>query len=209
VYEIYEKFIFKQMKFIIAMLGISLLYCNATSAKEDVTSNVVWVNLDIKNETKIDDDPIYEYLYKHDCPNSHLLGWFIDNSSVVQIDVNLVERAFIKNDATALAKLEKKLVRYKELPDNDGTEKVYPFGLDGIIVHSSVPKPRLMSLTTPLETINTKLKLITLKILMIKPVFKTLSVELYRITRVHHSSTLHKINGVKIKIKIKIGSVSI
>jgi hypothetical protein len=66
----------------------------------------------------------------------------------VQITNDLVEMALIKNDAGALITLKKALVAYRdeELKGPRGDDQK---GLDGIIVYSSKPTPRLIRLTTP------------------------------------------------------------
>lgn len=134
------------MRLIVTMLGL-LFYCNIISAKEQY-SLVVWANWDIKNEIS-NDDPVYDYLSDYECPNPPFLGRLIEHPNLVHISLDLVESSFFKRNANALVNLGQKLVNYKELPDNDGIEKVHPLGLDGIIVYSSKPKPRFMSLTTP------------------------------------------------------------
>lgn len=138
------------MKFIIAVLGISLLFCNAASSKYGEYSNAVWVNLDINYDTQDSDDQMYDYLDRYKCPNPPFLGWFVNNADTPITDIDLVKSAFVKKNATALVKLGRVLVTFKTtLGNSDDDGDAAPFGVDGIIVYSSKPKPRFMSLTTP------------------------------------------------------------
>lgn len=138
------------MKFILAILGLSFLLCNITHAKEeDNYSDAVWVNLDIDYDNSNDDDQMYEYLSQRRCANAPRLGQLTNVSDSPLVDIDLVKSAFIINNASALTELGADLVKYKVFPDNDGFEQVHAYGLDGIIVYASKPKPRFMSLTTP------------------------------------------------------------
>lgn len=140
----------KQMKFIAFILGFSLLFFNVSNAKENEYPDAVWVNLDIDYDTQDNDDQMYDYLYKYKCPNPHFLGGFVDNADTSIIDIDLVKSAFVKKNANALVKLGRELVTFKTtLGNSDDEGDATPFGLDGIIVYSSKPKPRFMSLTTP------------------------------------------------------------
>lgn len=66
----------------------------------------------------------------------------------VQITNDLVEMALIKNDGGALSRLKKALVDYRD-ENLEGPRGDSQKGLDGIIVYSSKPTPRLIRLTTP------------------------------------------------------------
>ncbi len=102
---------------------------------------VVWVNLDA-NQGKQVDDVLKKYLNQknRDCFEYYKEPILYMQDRPANISNELVYDAFVKGNLEAIATLNKKLI---DFVDEDGD------GLDGVMVYSSKPRPRIMSLTTP------------------------------------------------------------
>lgn len=108
--------------------------------------NVLWVNLDAGQAVHI--DKTVSTTVRQGCEGQERQVILYMRKRPSQITDDLVSKAFIEEDAGALARLKRALVDYRDedIPGAKGDEQK---GLDGIIVYSSKPSPRLISLTTP------------------------------------------------------------
>jgi hypothetical protein len=107
---------------------------------------VLWVNLDRDKSAYVDKAVIS--IVEDNSEERSVPFHIYMNKRPVQITNELVEMALIKNDAGALSRLKKALVEYRD-EERSGPRGDSQKGLDGIIVYSSKPTPRLIRLTTP------------------------------------------------------------
>lgn len=147
-----------KVKFFITTL-ITILYCSNTaiakgSNHDSAVAFAIIKEKNLNEKIKFTSDFIYDL----NCKNGNNLAIFYesfpsDESAGGVIDYDLIYDAFVKNDTNSLLEINSQLIAFKDYPNSeggdDGLKRVQPFGLDGIIVYSSKPKPRFMSLTTP------------------------------------------------------------
>ena len=106
---------------------------------------VLWVNLDITDPTT---DPIIFKAVKTGCHNINEELIMYVRKRPPELTNELVSKAFINDDLAALRKLERALVAFRDenLPGPKGDQIK---GLDGMLVYTSMPYPKLLTLTTP------------------------------------------------------------
>ena len=106
---------------------------------------VLWVNLDITDPTT---DPIIFNAVKIGCHSMNEKLIMYVRKRPPELTNELVSKAFVSKDAVALRQLKRALVAFRDenLPGPKGDQIK---GLDGILVYTSKPYPRLLTLTTP------------------------------------------------------------
>ena len=130
------------------ILLLVLSFNNIVFAQLRKESNIIYSNIDSPISNNID-KIINNLFYKGKCIGKNKLARMYDKD---KLSIDIIRDAFLLNKKSSINLIENYLIDYKDQLDSDDalkpTDKQY-IGLDGIIVYSSDPQPRLMRLTTP------------------------------------------------------------